>query len=764
MRNLLKNLNPLRWTPSNWASWKPFGIGEQRPNNFAEVFRALWKNRDNLPYAWRVLDRGVCDGCALGTAGMTDWTLEGIHLCNIRLRLLRLNTMPALDVHELSDVSHLKNRRAKELRRMGRLPYPMIRRQGEKGFRRIGWDEALDAIAERIQGTTPDRLGFYLTSRGMPNESYYAAQKAVRALGTNSVDNAARICHSPSTGGLKRSIGAGATTCSYRDWIGSDLVVFFGSNVANNQPVATKYLHYAKKEGTQVAVVNNYREPGMEKYWVPSNPESALFGTKIADSFHLVNVGGDIAFINGAIKHMIEHGLVDRHFIDNYTEGFEGLRQSLEAQPWDQLERLSGTSEDEMRAFGQTVGEAQTAVFVWSMGITQHEFGENNVQSIINLGLTKGFVGRDKCGLMPIRGHSGVQGGAEMGCYSTVFPGGVPINEENAKAFSEFYGFEVSAERGLTATEMIDAAHDGTMDLLFAAGGNFLDVLAERDYVESALANVPLRVHMDIVLNPQMFVEPTEDVILLPAATRYEIPGGVTQTSTERRVMFSPEIPGPRPGEVRPEWDVFLDVARRARPDLAEVLTFRGTSEIREEIARAFPLYDGIQHLKAKGDAFQYGGRHLCWNWQFNTPNGKANFDAVPLPISDLPDGQFRVATRRGKQFNSMVQAASDKITGLEREAILISQADAERCGIDNGDPLVLHNDHGSFRGRAAIAPVKPGNLQVHWPEGNMLLDYDRRSPEARVPDYNAVVTLERLNGRPTSAPTAQAPKETIET
>ena len=764
MRNLLKNLNPLRWTPSNWASWKPFGIGEQRPNNFAEVFRALWKNRDNLPYAWRVLDRGVCDGCALGTAGMTDWTLEGIHLCNIRLRLLRLNTMPALDISELSDVAQLENRRAKDLRRMGRLPYPMIRRKGEKGFRRIGWDEALDTIAERIQQTTPDRLGFYLTSRGMPNESYYAAQKAVRALGTNSVDNAARICHSPSTGGLKRSIGAGATTCSYKDWIGSDLVVFFGSNVANNQPVATKYLHYAKKEGTQVAVVNNYREPGMEKYWVPSNPESALFGTKIADRFHLVNVGGDIAFINGAIKHMIEHDLVERDFIDNCTEGFDELRQSLEAQSWDQLERISGASEDEMRAFGQTVGEAETAVFVWSMGITQHEFGENNVQAIINLGLTKGFVGREKCGLMPIRGHSGVQGGAEMGCYSTVFPGGVPINEESAEAFSKFYGFEVSAERGLTATEMIDAAHDGTMDLLFASGGNFLDVLAERDYVEQALANVPLRVHMDIVLTNQMFVEPKEDVILLPAATRYEIPGGVTQTSTERRVMFSPEVPGPRPGEVRSEWDVFLDVARRARPDLTDKLTFSGTSEIREEIARAFPLYDGIQHLTKKGDAFQYGGPHLCWNWAFDTPNGKANFDAVPLPVGELSEGQFRVATRRGKQFNSMVQAASDKITGLEREAILISQADAERYGIDNGDPLVLHNDHGSFQGRAAIAPIQPSNLQVHWPEGNVLLDYDRRSPEARVPDYNAVVTLERLNGQPTSAPTSQAPEETIET
>jgi len=762
MRNLLKGLNPLRWTPANWASLKPFGIGEQRPNNFAEVFRALWENRDNLRYAWRVLDRGVCDGCALGTTGMKDWTLEGVHLCNIRLRLLRLNTMPALDTSELSDISDLKNRRARDLRQMGRLPHPMIRRKGEKGFQQISWDDALDMIAERIGNTTPDRLGFYLTSRGMVNESYYGAQKAVRALGTNSVDNAARICHSPSTGGLKRSIGAGATTCSWIDWIGSDLIVFFGSNVANNQPVATKYLHYAKKEGTRIEVVNPYREPGMDKYWVPSNPESALFGTQITDRFNLVNVGGDIAFINGAIKHMIEHDLVDRNFIDNYTDGFDELERSLDDQPWSELERLSGVSEAEMRAFGQTVGEAETAVFVWSMGVTQHEHGENNVQAIINLGLTKGFVGRDKCGLMPIRGHSGVQGGAEMGCYSTAFPGGVPVGPESAQTFSEFYGFEVSPEPGHTATDMIDAAYDGNMELLFAAGGNFLDVLAQRDYVEQALSNVPLRVHMDIMLNPQMFVDPSEDVILLPAMTRYEIPGGVTQTSTERRVMFSPEIPGSRPGEVRPEWDVFLEVARRARPDLAEKLTFKDTAEIREEIAQAVPTYDGIQHLQQEGDVFQYGGAHLCANWTFKTHDGKAHFDAVPLPLPEVPEGHFRVTTRRGKQFNSMVQAASDKITGKQREAVLINEDDAERYGVRNGEPVTLRNHRGVYQGYAAISPVKPGNLQVHWPEGNVLLDYDRRSPEARVPDYNAVVTLERRNGQGTSAQHADDQHETI--
>jgi anaerobic selenocysteine-containing dehydrogenase len=142
-------------------------------------------------------------------------------------------------------------------------------------------------------------------------------------MGSNNIDNAARICHSPSTAGLKASLGAAATTCSYKDWIGTDLLVFIGSNVANNQPVTVKYLHWAKKAGTRMVVINTYREPGMERYWVPSIPESALFGTKFAEDFFLVNMGGDIAFLNGTIKHMIENGWVDQSFIERYTNGLK---------------------------------------------------------------------------------------------------------------------------------------------------------------------------------------------------------------------------------------------------------------------------------------------------------------------------------------------------------------------------------------------------------------------------------------------------------
>jgi molybdopterin-dependent oxidoreductase alpha subunit len=728
--------------PAHWASLKPFGIGEGRPNNYLEIAKALRENRGRLRYAWRILRRGTCDGCALGTKGIRDWTMREVHLCNIRLRLLRLSTMPELDPAILRDVSELAGRTGAQLRDLGRLPRPMLRRAGEAGFQPVDWETALELAATRLRDTDPARTGFYLTSRGAPNENYFAAQKAVRALGTNSIDNAARICHSPSTFGLKSALGVAATTCSYRDWIGTDLIVFVGSNVANNQPVAMKYLYHAKKAGTRVVCVNAYREPGMARYWVPSNVESAVFGTAITDRFFDINVGGDIGFLNGVLKHMVEQGWVDRDFVDGHTTGFAELAGALAGQAWQRLEAASGSTREEMLGLARMLHEARTAVFVWSMGVTQHECGEENVRAIINLGLSKGFVGREGCGLMPIRGHSGVQGGAEMGAYATVLPGGVPVDAENAERLAGLWGFPVPTAPGLTAPEMIDAAHAGELAVLVASGGNFTEVLPDPAYCREALARVPLRVHIDICLSSQMLVEPAGEVLLLPAQTRYEMAGGVTETSTERRVIFSPEVPGPRVPQAWPEYRIFGELAARARPALAGAVRYPDTAAIRADIARTIPLYRGIERLAGFGDAFQYGGAHLCAGWRFPTPDGRARFSVVVPPATERPDGTFTVATRRGKQFNSMVQERRDPLNGALRDAVLMNPADADRLGLADGDPVVLDSATGTLPGRILRAPVTPGNLQVHWPEGEVLIDRTRRSPQARMPDYNAVVRV----------------------
>ncbi len=715
--------------------------------------QAAWDNRDNLSYAWKVLSQGVCDGCALGVAGFHDWTISGIHLCMTRLNLLRLNTMPPLDVRRLEDLTQLQPLDNAHLRELGRLPYPMLREKDAAGFRRISWDEAYQRITRKIRVSSPERLAFFLTSRGLTNEIYYVAQKVARFLGTNNVDNAARLCHSPSTAAMKHALGVAATTCSYKDWYGTDLVIFFGANPANDQPVATKYLHEAKKLGTRVILVNPYREPGMERYWVPSAVGSAIFGTDLADYWFPVSTGGDIAFLSGVLKILFEQGWVDAQFIEKHTAGSGDLKSQLSNLKFDQLEARAGLSRSSMQELAELIRDAKTAVLVWSMGITQHAFGSDTVQMILNLGLTKGFVGRDKCGLMPIRGHSSVQGGAEMGAYATAYPGGKPINPENAAELSRLYGFPVPDQPGLTAPQMVEACALGELDMLYCLGGNFLRTLPEPEHVRLALANVPLRVHQDIILTDQMFIPAREEVILLPAKTRYEQDDGGTETSTERRIMFSPEIPR-QVGEACAEWKILRELAAAACPERAHLLGCETGWKIREEIARAVPFYAGVESLKASGEAVQYGGQHLCAGWKFPTPDGKAHFRPVPLPPPREEqrrvghNGQcetFVVSTRRGKQFNSLVYAEVDPINGAPRDAVLMNAQDAAQLGLRQRQRVALINEVGRFEARVFLAPMARGNLQIHWPEGNAIVRRGITDEAGGVPDYNARVRVEKL-------------------
>ncbi len=738
----------LRLRPDLWAGLSPNGIGQQKPNHYGEMLSVL---RDNLTHPKRALDvltKGVCDGCALGVAGLHDWTIDGIHLCTTRLRLLELNTADPLDPAVLSDAEVLSARTGEELRRLGRLAHPMRRHRGERGFHRIGWDEALDAVAGAITAAGGDRTALYLTSRGLTNETYYVAGKAARAMGIASVDSAARVCHAPSTVGLKATIGVAASTCSLIDVIESDLIVLWGSNPANNQPVFMKYLYLARQRGCRVVVVNPYLEPGLDRYWVPSNAESALFGTRMCDLHVPVRPGGDVALANAALKVLIERDAVDRDFVEAHTSGWDDLVAALADQSLDELLAEAGVDRVTLDAFVAEYAEADAAILLWSMGITQHRHGVEGVQAIVNLGLARGNVGRDGAGLMPIRGHSGVQGGAEMGAYATAFPGGLDVTPANAAALASHWGFEVPDQPGLTAPEMVDAAADGRLDVLWMSGGNFLDVLPDPNSVAAALDRVPLRVHQDIVVSSQMLV-PGDDVILLPVATRYEQEGGGTETTTERRVAFSPEILSP-PGQARSEWRLFADVANRVRPDRRPALSWATNAELRAEIARVVPSYAGVEHLADTGDAIQWGGRHLCAGGDFPTDDGRGRFTPLVPATPEVPEGSFFVSTRRGKQFNSMIQAEVDPHTGASRDAVYIDRADADALGLTDGDRVVLDNEIGSMEGRLCLVRLPIRTLQVHWPEGNVLLGATPadREPASKVPDYNAIVRLRPAGAR----------------
>lgn len=740
-----------------WVSKVPFGLGKVKPQHIRETAKIAWQNRDNLPYAYRILTQGVCDGCALGVSGLYDQTLSGPHLCTTRLNVLRLNTMPAIREDLLhADIDILSRMSSTELRQLGRIPYPLIRRKGERSFRRATWDEALDTIAAKARAIDPKGMAFYLTARGITNESYYMAAKVARLLGTNNIDNASRICHSPSKTALKRSVGVGASTCNYKDWIGTDVLVFWGSVAANNQPVSTKYMYAAKRKGTKIIVINPYYEPSMEKYWIPSIPESALFGTKLADDVYQVNIGGDIAFMNGVMKVWFEMeerepgSAINHAFVQAHTNGFEQLRAHIAQQDWTTLAQSSGLSRERIREFADLLARAGSAVFVWSMGLTQHRFGTDNISQVANLALLRGFLGREHCGLMPIRGHSGVQGSGEMGADPFSLPGGDMSSAADRSRIEQLWGFALPSWQGdivgvTLENALLPEEQERKLRLFYTSGGNFLETMPDPAFVREALTHIDVRVHQDIILNTSTLLDAQEAVVVLPAMTRYEQPGGGTSTSTERMVYFSPEIAGPRIGEARAEWAIYADLARRVKPEAAARHLGCGSAEaIRAEIAKAAPSYDGIQLLQQRGDVFQYGGAWLCEDGVCPTPDGRAALLPIELPQLRKPEGHLAVTTRRGKQFNSMIYSDVDPFNDADRYDVLIHKEDAVPLTLSEGEAIVVYNRYGSMHGRVKYAEVKPGNIEVHWPEGNSLIPKGVYEPYAGIPEYNTAVIVEK--------------------
>ena len=727
-----------------WLAWIPFGLlVSNKPRHFREMLKALWDNRGSWGYAWRILTRGVCDGCSLGPRGLRDDVIPGVHLCLTRLKLLKLNTMGPIPEARLRDLAALRQLGNEDLHRLGRVPFPLLFRRGDAGFRRVSWDEALDRVAALLRTSKPDDVGMFLTSRGLTNETYYVAQKLARLAGTPHIDTCARLCHAASTSGLKETLGFAAPTISLSDWIGADLILIIGSNLPNNQPVSTKYLHAAKAAGSHIAVVNPFKEPALERYWIPSIASSALFGTRLMDSYYAVRPGGDIAFLSGVLKALDEIGGWDEEFLRDRTTGSEALRAHLRELGFDELSSEAGTSEAEMRELAERYACARTAVIVYSMGLTQYEFGVDNVKMVVNFALARGMVGRKNCGVMPIRGHSGVQGSAECGADAHKLPGGLDINDDNCRRLEQDWGHPIPHRVGLRAAHLLDECHQRGLALLYLIGGNHLETMPDRKHAAEALGRARLRVHQDIVLNTSTLID-ADEVLVLPAETRYEQRGGGTSTSTERRIRFSPEIPGPRIAEAKPEWEILSLIGQRLSPSVAAQFRYQNTQQIRQEMARVMPLYRGVEALTQAGDHLQWGGPQLGAT-SFGTHDGKAHFAQVSLPVVDLASGRFLLTSRRGKQFNSLTYSGADPLTGnAERAAIIIAREDQRALGVREGERVRLKSDHGELVATVHTGPCRRRHVQAFWPECNVLIGR-RYDPVSGEPDYNTSVTIERI-------------------
>ena len=348
------------------------------------------------------------------------------------------------------------------------------------------------------------------------------------------------------------------------------------------------------------------------------------------------------------------------------------------------IEKSSGLTEARIRELAELLAAAKSAVFIWSMGLTQHRFGTDNISQVANLAMLRGFIGREFCGVMPIRGHSGVQGSGEMGADPFSMPGG-EFKPEDIRRVEQVWNFPIPDWQGdivgvTLENAMLPEDHERKLKLFYTSGGNFIETMPEPEFVRQCLENIELRVHQDIILNTSTLVDAAETVIVLPAMTRYEQPGGGTSTSTERMVYFSPEIQG---STYRGSTGGMANLLRFSStgyiPERKAQIHFNNAQEIRDEIARAVPMYDGIQHLKQKGDVFQYGGAWLCEDGVCPTKDGKGTLIPIELPERRKPEGHFYITTRRGKQFNSMIYSDKDPFNAAGRYAVLMNAEDAKK-------------------------------------------------------------------------------------
>ena len=370
-------------------------------------------------------------------------------------------------------------------------------------------------------------------------------------------------------------------------------------------------MHLAQKAGTQIIVVN------------PAN---------LMDEFFQVHVGGDIAFINGVLKELIYSKRIDQAYIDKHTTGIADLKATVERQSWEMLEQGSGVTRGQMQRFADLYSHARTAVFVYGTGLTQHEFAVDNVKAVVNLALSRGMLGREKCGIMPIRGHSGVQGGGDCGAEPDKFPGGFAVNDDNARRFSNLWYHPVPSNPGLKVPQMIEAVGRGEIKFLYSIGANLYETMPDPEFVAAALGKLRVRVHQDIVLNSSMLLDAEDTVVLLPGQTRYEQRSGGTSTSTERRIRFTPEIGGHPIGETRPEWEIPVQIGRRSMPNGDKLFPFDDTQSIRDEMSRVMPIYRGIETLKKEGDQLQWGGPFLFKDGFAGMPGNRAVFTVLDPP------------------------------------------------------------------------------------------------------------------------------------
>ncbi len=689
----------------------------------------------------------TCKACGLGMGGqrggMTNELGEYPAVCNKSVQAQSTDIQPPLPpeffAHSLDELRELTPR---QLEHAGRLGNPVFKAADDQNYREVTWDWALAHAARRLAATDPGRSFFYSSGRSS-NESGFLLQLLARLYGTNNVNNCSYYCHQATSVGLGTTIGTGTATVELADLNGCDLIFVIGANPASNHPRFIHKLQACRERGGHVVVINPAREPGLVKFAVPRSARSMIAGgTEIASAYLQPNIGGDIAVFKGLAKAVLESGAEDRAFLAEHCEASEGFIADIEATTWADIETASGLDRAQISAVGDIYSRSRNAVFAWGMGMTHHRFGGENVEYIANLALLRGMVGRPHAGLLPLRGHSNVQGIGTIG-VKPVLP------EAVFQRIEETFGVRLPTGPGMDTLAGLEAAHAGRIDAACLVGGNLYGATPDAAWAVKALRRIGFKLYLTTTLN-QGHLHGVDDseALILPVCARDEEPQATTQESMFNYVRLS-DGGIKRLDNVRSEVAILADLGQRLLPDSpVDFAGFADHRSLRQAIAATVPGMEALQDIDVAREEFHVRGR-LLHTPVFHTPSGRARFQVHPIPRANEAGEHYPLllaSVRSEGQFNTMIYEEQDSYRyRAGRRSVLMGPEDMQRLELGEGDIVDVVSDAGRL---AAVTVCRfdlpPGNVLAYYPEANILCQR-QVDPRSRTPNFKSVpVRIER--------------------
>ena len=695
----------------------------------------------------RLRSRNACKTCGLGMGGQLGGMRNEVghfpEVCKKSVQAQAGDMAGAIaeDFFRTTPLARLERLGSRELERLGRLVFPVVAGPGDTHLRRVSWSEALDRAAAGLRQTRPEEAFFYSSGRSS-NEAAFLMQVVARAWGTPNVHNCSFYCHNASSVALGQVYGSGTASVGLDDVAAADLALVAGANPGSNHPRLVTQLVALRRRRGRVIVVNPLRELGLVRFRVPSDWRSMLIGSTVSDLYLQPHVGADVALFKALLKGVVEAGGVDGDFVAAHTSGWEAVEADLAATPWDALLDASGVARSEIARAVAMLVRARRGVLLWAMGLTHHVHGVDNVLALANLALARGWLGRPGSGLLPIRGHSNVQGVGSVG----VAP---QLKAAFAARMEELYGIPTARTAGLDTYASMAAAAEGRMRAAVLLGGNLFASNPDRAWAGAALRRLALTVSLTTKLNEGHVHGRGQTAIILPVLARDEESQCTTQESMFNFVRLSEGGEPAVDGDLRSEVEVIAALAELLLPPgRFDWSAFRSHQRLRQEMAKMVPGYAAIGEIDQTRREFHVAGRVLHAP-PFPTGDGKAHFQVTPLPAFAPPPGEFRLMTVRSEgQFNTVVYEEEDLYRGnRHRDVVMMAAEDAARLGLGEGDPVVVETETGRLRVTAAIAELRPGNLAMYYPEANALVPR-RLDARSKTPAFKSVAArLRPANG-----------------